>query len=207
VRFQPVAMAERQRLAQRGQEVQQSRDQRRTLEAVTVATLTTRKPEATLAPAKVTLPRSPIVAKPVSQLRKNQAPPKAPQSPKPAPARREAAAPSAMQVPPPSQPRPLDAVVKSPAVPPRSAPGVERKAQPQLQQRANGPAVKTRDDGQQSAGAMEKDMQRASGQSFQSRPIAGEKGATRLMQRDLGTPVRGQSSPAKTPSAPRPASL
>ena len=36
MRFQPVAKAERQKLAQRGQEVQKSRDQRRTLEAKAV---------------------------------------------------------------------------------------------------------------------------------------------------------------------------
>jgi hypothetical protein len=82
MRFQPVAKAERQQLAQRGQEVQKSRDQRRTVEAK-VADTTTRKPGAAFEPAKVNLPRSPIVAKSANQLGKNQAPPKAPQSPKP----------------------------------------------------------------------------------------------------------------------------
>ena len=82
MRFQPVAKAERQQLAQRGQEVQKSRDQRRTLEAQAVDT-TARKPGGVFEPAKVTLPRSPIVAKPANQLGRNQAPPKAQPAPKP----------------------------------------------------------------------------------------------------------------------------
>ena len=84
MRFQPVAKAERQNLAQRGQEVQKSRDQRRTLEAQAVDT-TSRKPGAQFEPAKVKLPKSPIVAKPANQLGRNQAPPKAQQAPRPDP--------------------------------------------------------------------------------------------------------------------------
>jgi hypothetical protein len=240
VRFQPVAVSERQKLAQRGQEVQQSREQRRTLEATAVANPATRKPEAVSAPAKVALPRSPIVAKPVSELKKNQAPPKALQSPKPvrkvqpqaekpgsqpkvdrsnppsqprkvepapkpSPARSEVA-PGAIQVSPPSQPSAKDAVVKTPADSPRSAPGVERKAQPQIEQRVNGPAMKARDDGQQSAGAMEKKAQRVSEQPAKVRAVAGEKGATRLLKKDLGTRGKGKPSPAKAPPTPQPGS-
>lgn len=82
MRFQPVAQAERQQLAQRSQEVQKSRDQRRTLEAQAVDT-TVRKPGGVFEPAKVTLPRSPIVAKPANQLGRNQTPPKAQAAPKP----------------------------------------------------------------------------------------------------------------------------
>jgi hypothetical protein len=82
LRFQPVAKEERQQLAQRGQEVQKSRDQRRTVEAQAVDT-TVRKPGGVFEPAKVTLPRSPIVAKPANQLGRNQTPPKAQRAPKP----------------------------------------------------------------------------------------------------------------------------
>jgi hypothetical protein len=82
MRFQPVAPKERQNLAQRGQEVQQSRDQRRTLE-VKAADTATRKPGRAFAPAKVQLPRSPIVAKPARQLGRNETPPKAQRAPKP----------------------------------------------------------------------------------------------------------------------------
>jgi len=82
MRFQPVAKQERQQLAQRGQEVQKSRDQRQTLEAKAVDT-TARRPGAVIEPAKVTMPRSPIVAKPANQLGRNQAPPVAQTAPKP----------------------------------------------------------------------------------------------------------------------------
>ena len=82
MRFQPVAREESQRLAQRGQEVQKSGDQRRTLEARPADTAV-RTPGAVLVPAKAPLPRSPIVAKPVNQLAKNQAPPVAQRAPKP----------------------------------------------------------------------------------------------------------------------------
>ena len=82
VRFQPVARGERKQLVQRGQEVQKSREQRRTLEA---------KPEsasahaagAAVEPAKVPQARSPIVAKPANKLDRNEAPPKIQQPPKP----------------------------------------------------------------------------------------------------------------------------
>jgi hypothetical protein len=84
LRFQPVAKAERQKLAQRGHEVQQSRDQRRTLEAKAVDTAA-RKPGAVFEPARVQLPRSPIVAKSANELGRTQAPPKAQQAPKPDP--------------------------------------------------------------------------------------------------------------------------
>lgn len=82
LRFQPVTRSERQALTQRGQEVQQSRDQRRTIEGKDVET-TARKPGALSEPSKVQLPRSPFVAKPVNQLGRNQAPPAVPRAPKP----------------------------------------------------------------------------------------------------------------------------
>ena len=73
-RFQPVAKKEQQALAQRGQEVQRSRDDRRTVEAKAGGT-NARNPGGAVEPALVKTSRSPIVAKPVSQLRRDQAPP------------------------------------------------------------------------------------------------------------------------------------
>lgn len=82
MRFQPVARKERQQLVQRNQEVQKSREQRRTLEAKGDQ-LSAPRPGVRPAPTKVQQPRSPIVAKPASKLEKNQAPPKTPRAPKP----------------------------------------------------------------------------------------------------------------------------
>ncbi len=84
IRFQPVARDERQRLAQRGQEVQQNRDQRRTLESKVAAT-PDRRVNAVVEPARVQLPRSPIVSKSGNGSGRNSAPPTAPQAPKPDP--------------------------------------------------------------------------------------------------------------------------
>ena len=81
VRFQPVAREERKQIVQRGQEVQKSREQRRTVET-TVGNPAARPPGAALEPARVPLPRSRIVAKPANKLGGNQAPPKMPQAPK-----------------------------------------------------------------------------------------------------------------------------
>ena len=82
MKFQPVAQGERQKLAQRGQEVQQTRDQRRTLEANAVDT-SARKPGAVFEPVKVQLPKSSIVGKSANQLGRNQAPPMVQHSQKP----------------------------------------------------------------------------------------------------------------------------
>ncbi|MGA7700043.1 MAG: hypothetical protein WCB27_10570, partial [Thermoguttaceae bacterium] len=79
-RFQPVDQVERQRLARQAQDVQRYRQQRQNLEASTV-----RVPAATgaFAPARVTLPRSPIVARPVTELGRDYAPPKTYAAPNP----------------------------------------------------------------------------------------------------------------------------
>jgi hypothetical protein len=82
IKFQPVAKAERQQIAQRGQEVQKSREQRRTLEAKAADT-TPAKTGRAFEPAKVQQPRSPIVAKPPNQLKRNQVPPREQKAPKP----------------------------------------------------------------------------------------------------------------------------
>jgi hypothetical protein len=84
VRFQPVAREERQKISQRTQDVQKSRDQRQTLEAKPLDSAA-RKPGGVSEPAKVPFPQSPIVARPVNQMGRNQAPPKAQQAPKPDP--------------------------------------------------------------------------------------------------------------------------
>jgi len=81
VKFQPVATAERQRLVQRVHEVQQARETRRTLEARggnTAGPVSTERIE----PARVQLPRSPIVARPPGSAGRNQTPPPAPRTPK-----------------------------------------------------------------------------------------------------------------------------
>lgn len=62
VRFQAVAQGDRQRLAKRGREVQETRDQRRTVEAKAAVT-TPRNAGAAVEPARVAAPRSPIAAK------------------------------------------------------------------------------------------------------------------------------------------------
>ena len=169
VRFQPVAKAERQQLAQRGQEVQKSRDQRRTLEAKAVNT-TTRKPGGVFEPSKVQLSRSPIVAKPANQLGRNQSPPKAQQPPKPDPKMQPKSQISG------SQPKVNQSNIQSQLrqtelekkpTPGRSEPSLrENQVQPQLQQRANDPAVKANEAAQQqrNANAVEKKAQQESRQ-------------------------------------------
>lgn len=80
LRFQRVATEERQQLVRRGQEVQKSREQRRTVEAV--ADGPARRSNQSVEPVKVQLPRSPIVSKPIDQLGKSESPPKVPKAPK-----------------------------------------------------------------------------------------------------------------------------
>ena len=82
VRFQPVAQGDRQQLARRGREVQESRDQRRTVEAKAAVT-TGRSAAVAVEPVRVAAPRSPIVANPAAQRGRNPAPPQAQQAPKP----------------------------------------------------------------------------------------------------------------------------
>jgi hypothetical protein len=82
LRFQTVDAAERQRLAQRGQEVQRLREERQRLETEAAdarAATAAKKP----VPAKVRLPGSPIVAKPRAETGKDHAPPKTYKAPKP----------------------------------------------------------------------------------------------------------------------------
>jgi hypothetical protein len=202
LRFQPVAKVERQQLAQRGQEVQKSRDERRTLETKAVAPVT-RKPGVAFEPGKVQLPRSPIVAKPANQLGKNQAPPKAPQSPKPDLKVQPKSEPSVRQPTvdrsnPQSQPRKVESAkqptpARSQAVPretkaqPESPPrtqGSNAKAPEQLQRNANDLGKKTQLESQRPASAAAAKAQR------EPQPIAG--GLDKQAQR-----VSGQSAMEK----------
>ena len=70
LRFQPVDQAERQRLAQHAQQVQRFREQRQRLENNAAGGPAGTQPKE-FAPARVTLPRSPIVAKPGAELGKD----------------------------------------------------------------------------------------------------------------------------------------
>ena len=81
VRFQGVTKDERQKLAQRGQEVGQFRDQRRTLETKGTDAAPRKAGDLT-APVKVEHAKSPIVAKSPNQLGKGKMPPAALRTPK-----------------------------------------------------------------------------------------------------------------------------
>jgi hypothetical protein len=84
LRFQPVDQNERQRLAQRGKEVQTFREERRKLET-TAADAPAEKPAPERGPARVTVRRSPIVAKPAAELGQDRTPPRRPEPPTPDP--------------------------------------------------------------------------------------------------------------------------
>ena len=81
VRYQAVTKSEKQALAQRGQQVGQFRDQRRTLETKGGNAAAPKTGEA-MAATKVEHAKSPIVAKSPNQLGKGNAPPAAPRTPK-----------------------------------------------------------------------------------------------------------------------------
>ena len=167
MRFQPVAREERQQLAQRGQDVQKSRDQRLVLEAKAENT-TARKPGGAFEPAKVQLPRSPIVGRPANQLRGNQTPPKVPRAPKPdlkAQPRSEppGRSPNVEPTNTPSQPRRLEPEQKpSPGRP--EAAQRERPVQPEAQQRAADAAAKAQEESQRNARGQEQKAQLESAQ-------------------------------------------
>jgi hypothetical protein len=82
LRFQPVDQLERQKLAQHGQEVQRFREQRQKLETP-VAAASAAPPPKEFTPARVPVPRSPIVARPVTELGKEHVPPQVHEAPKP----------------------------------------------------------------------------------------------------------------------------
>ncbi|MGA2258592.1 MAG: hypothetical protein ABSG53_28335, partial [Thermoguttaceae bacterium] len=131
LRFQPVDKAERQRLVQQAQDVQRFRQQRQKLEN-NVAGDAAGTPTKEFAPAKVRLPASPIVAKPVAEIGKDHAPPKMYEAPRPD--RKVEPKPRANQLGPAIPPR-----VDQPR--PQPQPKAERPApQPQPQPKAERPA-------------------------------------------------------------------
>jgi hypothetical protein len=84
MRFQPVDKVERQKLGQLGQQAHQFREQRQKLETQAAAA-PLGKPSKEFVPAKVTLPKSPIVARQVDQLGTGHVPPRNYEAPKPDP--------------------------------------------------------------------------------------------------------------------------
>ncbi len=82
LRLQPLDKKERQVHVQRVQEVQKFRQNRQTLETRAPVTAV-EKPSREFAPARVRLPRSPIVAKSADQFGKGQGPPLRHEAPKP----------------------------------------------------------------------------------------------------------------------------
>ncbi len=209
VRFQPVAKEERQQLAQRGQEVQKVRDQRQTLEARTVEPAPG-KPGKAVDPARVQLPRSPIVAKPASQSGKNQVPPKAPQAPKPnlkveaktePPGRppnveRGNPQPQSRQPEPDKQPAPARgeaAPVVKPAQPP-----VQPAAPPSVRQpRPKEREPKSPQEPRPGAGGVEKNAPRVTQPPAYLRPAPVEKGASKILKQPQ--PSQGKGQPRETP--------
>ena len=191
VRFQPVAMQDRQILAQRGKEVQASRDQRRVVEAKPVDT-TAPKPGTVIEPVKLQLPRSPIVAKPVRELGKNQAPPPAQRAPKTDP-KLQPQGEAPVQQP---------AAARSNPQPQPAQPGPERKAQQASEQPAKHPAVKAPDDSQRNTRALESKPQPQQAPSERYRPAPPEKGAAQLMKRN-NRRVEAPRAPSERPADSR----
>ncbi len=194
VKFQAVAKDERQRMVQRGQEVQKYREERQTLEAKSMAT-TPGKAGAVVEPARVQLPRSPIVAKPVSQMGKGQAPPQAPRAPKADTALPPKAGPTERQPgvergkpsAPPRNPNP-----ERKSAPDRIEPVPrERQAQPETPSNKKESAPRPEKEPPRSPTALERrsspELERrpqgGSPRSTQFRPSPGEKGAAKLMDR------------------------
>lgn len=84
IRFKTVDKAEKIQLAQRGQEVQKSREDRRKVDGEPSA-LPRDDSRKQADPVKVRVPKSTIVGRPVSELTKDQAPPKTRDAPQPDP--------------------------------------------------------------------------------------------------------------------------
>lgn len=82
LRFRPVAKEDRDMIVQRGKDMRKSNSERRTLEAKGDGPPTIQKPGEAAVITKVKLPKSPIVAKSVSQFDKGHAPPAAQRSPR-----------------------------------------------------------------------------------------------------------------------------
>lgn len=75
LRFRSVPNEERQQISRHSQEIQKSREQRRSLETVSASPRPTQSTRENIQPATAQLPRSPIVGKRIEELEKSQAPP------------------------------------------------------------------------------------------------------------------------------------
>jgi hypothetical protein len=204
-----VAREERQQLSKRGQEVQQSRDQRRTLESKTADTAA-RRPGAAFEPAKVQLPRSPIVAKPANQLGRNQTPPEAQRAPKPDPkfqpkSETPGRQPNVDRGNPQPEPRKPESEKKPTPGRSEAAPS-ERQVQPESQPRAKEPGAKAHEESQRNTIGLEKKAQQLSERPARVKPAASEKGATNLLKKDRQKEGREKPSPPVNPSVEQPSS-
>ncbi len=153
-RFQAIDKNERQKLEQRGQEIQTFRQERQKLESKAAVTSAT-EPAKSSEPVKVKLSQSPIAAKPVATLGQNLAPPKvqdAPKldlkvEPKPRIAREPKGTPTVTKVEPKrpkveplptapnAEPKPM------PKIEPKPAPKVEPKPMPKIEPKPEQPKV------------------------------------------------------------------
>jgi hypothetical protein len=79
--MQGVSVRERAQLTTRADEVQKARELRRVREVAPVRTLTERSPS--MAPARVRVPKSPIISLPNRRLPGNQTPPRSHRAPQP----------------------------------------------------------------------------------------------------------------------------
>jgi hypothetical protein len=217
VRFQTVAKEERQKISQRGREVQTSRDERRTLEAQAVSA-TARTPGTVVAPAKVQTPRSPIVGKQAKQFAKNQAPPAAQRAPKPdlkvqpksAPAGRPPGVDKGNPSRDPGQPEPGKRKQSAPGQ--SEAPAREKPVQPQSPPRGKEPKQEAPNEPQRKSPGQEKKSQpepeRRGKDAAVNVPEAPQRNAPEFVtkapreseQRVNGSPPKARDVPPQNPS-------
>ena len=198
VRFQPVSSEERQQLVRRGQEVQQSRDQRRTAETGT-ASATARKPGGGIAPATVQLPRSPIVARAATPLKKDQPPAQTQRTPQrdqqlqpksESPGRQ----PNADRRDPQPQVRPAASAPK-PAPARSEAPPSVRQPRPESNPRTQKPSPPTQATSERSTRKIVEPARQVRQRPAVRPAVPGEKGASRL----LGNDTRRKDTIPRTP--------
>ena len=145
LRFQAIDQSERQKLGQHGQDVQRFREERQKLET-SVAVPSAEAPAKQSVPATVTLPRSPIVARPLADLGKEHVPPQMHEAPKPD--LRIEAKPRVARLPEQRQPYtvnrlPLETKQPPVSVPPPKAerPPLQSQPQPKIERPASKPAA------------------------------------------------------------------
>jgi hypothetical protein len=152
----------------------------------------------TAEPAKVKLPRSPIASKPVSELRSNEAPPKAQQAPKPDPKFRpkvEKSPPTVDRGNPSPTPRKVESETKS--TPERLQPaGHDKPNQPEAQPRTKDAQPKPQEQTPQDGNSPDKKAQPQSERRA--------KGAAVKVQEESQRNARGLEKKAPLQSEPRP---